>query len=199
MMEEEERPEGRKVTLGGEEYRMPNHPVEEQPMRFYGLSRPGTAEEKRKRGGFFSRRGSLILFIDIVIVAILALTIYPMFGRKDRDRSMEHRFTLQAELDSAGAYFEVEVKSPRQEEKLLPGELFTLQFSLEDGQTGKQLLSSEPVAYEFPLKPDSREYHRHYFPFADTAIGERESYMARARVLSGEDEMDLRLEIKKLN
>lgn len=189
----------KKPLLGGKEYIMPNHPVEKQPITFHGRARPGESEKRRGRNGFFSRRGSLILFIDIVVVAILATTLYPVFGRKDRDRSLDHRFTLGAEWSHDGIYYDLELKSPGKDEHLLPGELFTVRYGLRKSDSDEVLVMSEEILQEFPLTSGDIEEYRFFLPFDSGLLNGVDSLLALAWVETTEDTMLLRLELKKPN
>ncbi len=145
----------RKVLLGGAEYENPNIDASLQPIRYHARFRPGDFSGKRKRGGFFARRGSLIFFVDLVIVAVVALTLYPVYGRRDRARWEGYTFTLQAEALEKDVYFDLLVEAPDNAEKVQPGKVYTVNYSAGGEETGPQLLL-------LPAREGSGEHHRKF-------------------------------------
>jgi hypothetical protein len=137
--------ERRQVRLGGPESEDPNLSPEARPIHYYGKSRPDDYKKKRKRGGFFARRGSMIFFVDLVIVAIIALTLYPMYGRKDRGRWEGYTFTLDAERLEEGIYFDLFVKAPGREGQIHPGIPFAYRFSTDSGESLEEVDAVLPV------------------------------------------------------
>jgi hypothetical protein len=159
----------RKVLLGGAEYENPNIDASRQPIRYHARFRPGDFSGKRKRGGFFARRGSLILFVDLVIVAVVALTLYPVYGRKDRARWEGYTFTLQAETLEKDVYFDLLVEAPAEADKVQPGKVYTVSYSVGDHVTG-------PLLLLLPAREGSGEHHRKYL--RDVTIDEESAASA---------------------
>jgi hypothetical protein len=147
----------RKVLLGGAETFDPSLPDSEQPVKYYSRFGQSESNTKKRRGGFFSRRGSVLLFIDIVIVAIIALTIYPMYGRKDQGRWNGYKFSLDAHTIDEGLFVELTTRAPRQDDRVRPGKPFDLYFRIEDTAT-------EPVSLLLPAKAGESGYYRRIIP-----------------------------------
>lgn len=177
----------RRIRFGGVEYRKKDASPWEEELRYHGAARPGEDDEPKKRGGFFSRRGSILLFIDLIFVAVLSLTIYPIYGRKDRDRYHGYEFTLRAEAFEQGVYYDLQVESPGKEEKLLAGELFTVVFS-----NGEQ--ESEKRSVELSGEPDQLSSYRRFIAYESLP----EKNLVSARIAVGGEEMLLRLELKDI-
>ncbi len=156
-MDDYENPDNdrRKVFLGGAEYENPNIDASRQPLRYHAKFRPGDISGKRRRGGFFARRGSLIFFVDLVIVAVVALTLYPVYGRRDRARWEGYTFTLQAEALEKDVFFDLLVEAPGEAEKVQPGKVYTVSYSAGEQATG-------PLLLLLPAREGSGEHHRKY-------------------------------------
>lgn len=144
----------RRILFGGEEYDDPSLDAGSRPIRYHAKFRPSDfSVKRRRRGGFFSRRGSLILFIDVVIVAVVALTIYPVYGRRDKARWEGYTFTLSSERINDGVLFDLLVKAPGTEEKTVPGKVVSVVFSAGGASSGAMPL-------ELPAREGTEAHHR---------------------------------------